>query len=40
MPDMVGCYLGELTMTRTKVSHSAPGIGATRGSAAATKAKG
>lgn len=40
MPDMIGCYLGELTMTRTKVSHSAPGIGATRGSAAATKAKG
>ena len=40
MPDMIGCYLGELTMTRTKVTHSAPGIGATRGSAAATKAKG
>ena len=39
MPDMLGCYLGELTMTRNKVTHSAPGIGATRGSAAATKAK-
>lgn len=40
MPDMVGCYLGELTMTRNKVTHSAPGLGATRGSAGATKAKG
>ena len=40
MPDMIGCYFGELTMTRNKVTHSAPGIGATRGSAAATKAKG
>ena len=33
-PEMVGMFLGELTMTRSKVQHSAPGIGATRSSAA------
>ena len=32
--EMLGRYLGELTMTRKKVSHSAPGIGATKSSAA------
>ena len=32
--DMVGHYLGEFAQTRQKVSHSAPGIGATRSSAA------
>ena len=32
-PDMVGHYLGEFVLTRKKVSHSAPGIGATRSSA-------
>lgn len=38
--EMVGKYLGELTTTRKKVQHSAPGIGATRSSAAAgSKAK-
>tara|TARA_Y100000294_G_C8499805_1_gene314345 strand:- start:938 stop:1045 length:108 start_codon:yes stop_codon:yes gene_type:complete len=30
---MVGHYLGEFVQTRKKVSHSAPGIGATRSSA-------
>ena len=33
-PETIGMYLGELTMTRSKVEHSAPGIGATRSSAA------
>tara|TARA_Y100000310_G_scaffold178444_1_gene178424 strand:- start:806 stop:1201 length:396 start_codon:yes stop_codon:yes gene_type:complete len=33
-PDMLGLRLGDLTMTRSKVEHSAPGIGATRSSAA------
>lgn len=39
LPDMVGHRLGEFTQTAKKVKHSAPGIGATRGSkfAAATK---
>lgn len=39
LPDMVGHRLGEFTLTSKKVKHSAPGIGATRGSkfAAATK---
>ncbi len=32
--DMIGHYLGEFSMTRKKVMHSAPGIGATRSSAA------
>ena len=32
-PDMVGHYLGEFVMTRKRVAHSAPGIGATRSSA-------
>ena len=30
-PEMVGHYLGEYSMTRERVSHSGPGIGATRG---------
>lgn len=33
-PDMLGHRLGEFALTRRKVSHSAPGIGATRSSAA------
>ncbi len=33
-PEMVGHYLGEFVSTRSRVSHSAPGIGATRSSAA------
>ena len=32
--EMLGHYLGEFTLTRKGVSHSAPGIGATRSSAA------
>jgi small subunit ribosomal protein S19 len=32
--EMVGHYLGEFAYTRKKVEHSAPGIGATRSSAA------
>ncbi|MFH1786357.1 MAG: 30S ribosomal protein S19 [archaeon] len=31
-PDMVGHRLGEFSMTRPRVKHSAPGIGATRSS--------
>lgn len=33
-PDMLAHRLGEFALTRKKVSHSAPGIGATRSSAA------
>lgn len=32
--DMIGHYLGEFSVTRKKIAHSAPGIGATRSSAA------
>lgn len=32
--EMLGHYLGEFVMTRKKVEHSAPGIGATKSSAA------
>ena len=32
--EMLGHYLGEFALTRKKVEHSAPGIGATRSSAA------
>ena len=32
-PEMIGHYLGEYVLTRKKVAHSAPGIGATRSSA-------
>lgn len=39
-PEMLGHLLGEFTFTRQKVTHSAPGIGATKSStAAASKAK-
>lgn len=31
--DMIGHYLGEFVLTRKRVEHSAPGIGATRSSA-------
>lgn len=38
--EMLGHYLGEFAMTRVKVTHSAPGIGATKSSTAvASKAK-
>ena len=33
-PEMIGHYLGEFTYNRKRVAHSAPGIGATRSSAA------
>lgn len=36
LPDMIGSYLGEFTNTRSKVAHSAPGIGATKSSSAAS----
>lgn len=32
LPEMMGCYLGELSLTRNKVGHNAPGVGATRSS--------
>ncbi len=38
--EMIGRYLGEFALTRTRVKHSAPGIGATKSSTAiASKAK-
>lgn len=35
--EMIGYYLGELVMTRKRVGHSGPGVGATRSSSGATK---
>ena len=32
--DMIGLFFGELALTRRKVGHSAPGVGATRSSSA------
>ncbi|MBW2983681.1 30S ribosomal protein S19 [Candidatus Woesearchaeota archaeon] len=32
-PEMLGHYLGEFALTRKRIEHSAPGIGATRSSA-------
>lgn len=38
--EMIGHFLGEFALTRKKIEHSAPGIGATKSSTAiATKAK-
>ncbi len=34
--EMVGHFLGEFVLTRKRVAHSAPGIGATRSSASAS----
>ena len=34
--EMIGHYLGEFSLTRKRSSHSAPGVGATRSSSAAT----
>lgn len=31
-PEMVGHYLGEYSLTRKRVAHSSPGVGATRSS--------
>jgi small subunit ribosomal protein S19 len=36
MPEMIGHWLGEYALTRRKVAHNAPGIGATRSSASAS----
>lgn len=33
-PEMLGHFLGEFAMTRRKVQHSAPGVGATKSSSA------
>jgi len=33
LPEMLGHYLGEFALTRKRVAHHAPGIGATRSSA-------
>jgi len=35
--EMLGHYLGEFSMTRKRVGHSAPGVGATRSSSAISK---
>lgn len=35
--DMLGHRIGEFTLTRKKVAHSAPGVGATRSSAAVSQ---
>ena len=35
-PEMVGHYLGEFAPTRQRIKHSAPGVGATKSSAAAS----
>jgi small subunit ribosomal protein S19 len=32
-PEMIGHYLGEFALTRKRIEHSAPGVGATRSSA-------
>ncbi|MAG47791.1 30S ribosomal protein S19 [archaeon] len=32
-PESIGMYLGELVLTRQRVQHSAPGVGATKSSA-------
>lgn len=34
IPEMIGHYLGEFSLTRKGVKHSAPGVGATKSSAA------
>ncbi|SRR3989344_2319111 len=39
IPEMLGKFLGELTLTRKRVEHSAPGVGATKSSAAITAKK-
>ena len=31
-PEMIGHYLGEFSLTRRRISHGSPGIGATRSS--------
>jgi small subunit ribosomal protein S19 len=36
VPEMLGLRFGDLAMSRNRVQHSAPGIGATRGTASAS----
>tara|TARA_Y100000310_G_C20204162_1_gene588285 strand:+ start:176 stop:574 length:399 start_codon:yes stop_codon:yes gene_type:complete len=36
-PEMIGHYLGEFSPSRNRVAHSAPGVGATKSSAATSK---
>jgi small subunit ribosomal protein S19 len=36
VPEMVGLRFGQLVLTRKRVSHSGPGVGATKSSSAAT----
>ncbi len=31
-PEMIGCYFGEFAITRQRVQHGDPGMGATRSS--------
>ena len=35
--EMIGYYLGELALTRKRVAHTGPGVGATRSSSGASK---
>lgn len=35
--EMIGYYFGELVLTRKRVAHTGPGVGATRSSSGATK---
>lgn len=35
--EMIGYYLGELALTRKRVGHTAPGVGATRSSSGTSK---
>ncbi len=37
VPEMIGHYLGEFSLTRAKASHSKSGVGATKGSRAKSK---
>jgi len=39
MPEMIGHYMGELALTRKKLSHGKAGIGATKSSTAITARK-
>lgn len=34
LPEMIGRYLGEMSLTRKRIAHSAPGVGATKSSSA------
>jgi len=32
MPEMIGHFLGEFALTRKRIAHSSPGVGATKSS--------